>query len=183
MPAPSTTSPNTGNLQVGKGIVSFKKEGSAEYRDLGNVSALTVTPDLTTLEHFSSREGVKKKDLTIIIEKKSTVVMTLEEFTPENLAMGLLGAVDLAAVGGPEVEIFSENAINGALRFVGTNEVGPKITIDLWNVSFLPNGDINFLSDEWNNMELTGDVLVAPTGDPNEGKFGLAKFTNVTAPS
>lgn len=183
MPAPTATSPNVGNLQVGKGIVSFKKEGALTYRDLGNVSALTVTPDMTTLEHFSSREGVRKKDLTIIIEKKSTVVMTLEEFTPENLAMGLLGAVDMAAVGGPEVDIFSENAITGALRFVGTNEVGPKITIDLYNVSFLPNSDINFLSDEWNNMELTGDVLVAPTGDPNAGKFGVAKFTNLTPPS
>lgn len=186
MPTPSTTSPNVGNLQVGKGIVSFKREGAADYRDIGNVSALTVTPDMTTLEHFSSREGVKKKDLTIIIEKKSTVVFTMEEFTPENLAIGLLGAVDLAAVGGPEVELFSENAINGKLRFVGTNDVGPKITLDLFNVSILPNGDTNFISDEWNNMEITGDVLVAPEDDAvaeHRGKFGIAKFTNVVAPS
>jgi hypothetical protein len=36
------------------------------------------------------------------------------------------------------------------------------------------------ISDEFNNMEVTGSLLVAPDGDVNAGKFGLAKFTNVT---
>lgn len=181
MPATST-SPNPDNYQVGKGIVSFRKKGDAVYRDIGNVSSMVITPDMTTLEHFSSREGVKKKDKTVIIEKKSTVVMTLEEFTPENVALMMLGAVDMAAVGGPEVEIFSENAVEGALRFVGTNEVGPRETVDLYNVSFLPNGDFGLISDEWNTMELTGDVLVAPETDADadrRGKFGIIKFTNL----
>lgn len=184
MAEPSTTSPNVGNLQVGKGIVSFKKEGDSVFRDVGNVSSLVITPDMTTLDHFSSREGVKKKDISIIIEKKATVVMTMEEFTPENLAIMVVGAVDMAAVGGPEVEIFSQNAVNGWLKFVGTNEVGPKITIDLYNVGFTPSGDLGMISDEWNEMEVTGDVQVAPASDTaNAGKFGVAKFTNVTAPS
>lgn len=180
--APTTTSPNVDNYQVGKGVVSFRKKGDSVYRDLGNVSSMVITPDMTTLEHFSSREGVKKKDKTIIIEKKSTVVMTLEEFTPANVAMMLLGSLDEAAVGGPEVEIFSENTVEGALRFVGTNEVGPTETVDLYNVAFLPNGDFGLISDEWNTMELTGDVLVAPQDDADperRGKFGIIKFTNM----
>lgn len=177
--APTTTSPNVDNIQVGKGVVSFKRTGSLTYRDLGNVTEMAITPSMETLDHFSSREGVRKKDKTIIIEKQATVSFTLEEITPENVALQLLGSVDLAAVGGPEVEIFSENAVTGALRFVGTNEVGPKITIDLWNVSITPDGDFNLISDEWNNIEVTGEVLAAPTGDPNAGKFGIAKWTNL----
>jgi hypothetical protein len=178
MPTPTLTSPNVGNLQVGKGIVSFKKEGEATFRDLGNVTELVITPDMTTLDHFSSREGVRKKDLVVILEKKATVKLTMEEITAQNVALMVLGAVDEAAVGGPEVEIFSSTAVNGWLKFTGTNDVGPKITVDLYNVSFTPSGDFSLISDEWNNLEVEADVQVSSTS-PNVGKFGLVKFTNV----
>jgi len=179
MPTPTMESPNVGNLQVGKGIVTFHKTGDAGFRDLGNVTSLVVTPAIETLEHFSSREGVRKKDLVITLEQGGTVTMVMEEFTAYNLSIMTLGSMDEAAVGGPEVEIFAATAITGHLRFVGTNDVGPKITLDLWNVSFTPTGDLQMISDEWNNMEVEGEVLVAADG-ANVGKFGLAKFTNVT---
>lgn len=179
MAEPTMHSPNVGNLQVGKGIVSFKKSGDADFRDMGNVTSMTITPEMDTLEHFSSREGVKKKDLVIILEKKGTVKVVMEEFTAQNLAIMVLGTYDEMAVGGPEVEIFSSTQVTGELKFVGTNDVGPKITVDLYNVSFTPSGDLQMISDEWNNMEVTADMLVAESG-PNQGKFGVAKFTNVT---
>ena len=179
MAEPTMESPNVGNLQVGKGIVSFKKTGDTDYRDLGNVTSMVITPEVETLEHFSSREGTRKKDLVITLEQGGTVTIVMEEFTAYNLAIMLLGTLDEAAVGGPEVEIFASTSVNGALRFVGTNDIGPKITVDLHNVSFTPTGDLEMISDEWNNMEVTGDVLVG-TEAPNVGKFGLAKFTNVT---
>lgn len=180
--APTTLSPNVGNIQVGKGIVSFQKDGEGEFRDLGNVSELVVTPETETLEHFSSREGVKKKDLVITLEQKATVKMTMEEMTPENFALPFQGAVDEAAVGGPEVELFGGTAISGHLRFVGTNSVGPKITLNLYNVTFNPDGDINMISDEFNGLEVTADVLAATSGEFS-GKFGVAKWTNMTVGS
>lgn len=179
MPAPTMHSPNVGNLMIGKGIVSFQRNHTGDYFDLGNCTSFVVTPEIENLEHFSSREGVKKKDLVVVLESGGTVKITMEEFTPHNLALMLMGNYDEGAVGGPEVEIFSASEIVGALRCVGTNEVGPKITIDLYNVSFTPDGDLEMISDEWNNMEVTADVLAATSG-PNSGKFGLAKFTNMT---
>lgn len=175
-------SPNVGNYQVGKGIVSFMQDGDNQYRDLGNVSALSVTADIETLDHFSSRAGVRQKDLSIILEKAMTLNMTMDEVTARNLALKLAGTVDELAVGGPTVEIFAQNAINGALRFVGTNEVGPKVTMDLYNVSFRPDGDLDFISDEWNEMEATAEVLQA-NGGPNDGKFGILQITNIEAAS
>lgn len=180
MGVPTLTSPNVNNLQVGKGIVSFKKDGEDDYRDMGNVSELTITPEVETLEHFSSRQGTKKKDLVIILEQKCTVKITMEEFTAANLALMVYGNVDEDAVGGPEVQIFANSSVTGQLRFVGTNDVGPKITVDLYNVSFTPSGDLSMISDEFNQMEVEADVLAATSG-PNSGEFGLAKFTNVAA--
>lgn len=179
MGTPTLESPNVSNLQVGKGIVSFKKTGDANYRDMGDVTSLVITPDLTTLEHFTSRAGVKTKDLTVILEKKGTVKLTMEEITAHNWALMALGSVNEAAVGGPEVDIFSESLVTGSLKFVGTNDIGPKVTVELYNVSVTPDGDIQLISDEWNEMELTMDMLAATDG-PNAGKFGLAKWTDTT---
>jgi hypothetical protein len=66
-------SPSTDNYYVGKGKISFKAVGDPDFRDIGNVSSLETAPNLTTLEHFSSREGVKKKDMEVVTEKKMTV--------------------------------------------------------------------------------------------------------------
>lgn len=181
MPTPTMESPNVGNLQVGKGNVELMLEGESEWRHLGNCTAFTVTPEVETLEHFSSMEGTRKKDLVITIEQQATVSMTLEEMTAFNAALMVQGALDEAAIGGPEVEIFgAAGAKTGRLRFTGTNDVGPKITVDLYYVQFNPDGDMEMISDEFNAMEITGDVLVAPTGNANAGKFGLMKWTNVT---
>jgi hypothetical protein len=174
-------SPNVGNLQVGKGNVTFQKNFTGDFRHLGNCTSFTVTPEVELLEHFSSMEGTRKKDLVITIEQKATVAITMEEMTAFNMHIMVQGALDEAAVGGPEVEIFgATEAITGHLRFTGTNDVGPQITIDLYNVQFAPDGDLEMISDEFNAMEVTGDVLVAPTGSAYVGKFGVAKFTNVT---
>ena len=173
-------SPSVDNYQVGKGIVSFMQDGDTEYRDLGNVSALSITADIETLDHFSSRSGVKSKDRSIILSKGATLNMTMDEVTARNVALMTAGTIDEEAVGGAEVELFAQNAINGALRFTGTNEVGPKVTMDLPRVSFKPDGDLDFISDEWNEMEATAEVLQATEGEL-AGKFGIIKFTNIEA--
>jgi hypothetical protein len=179
MSNPTELSPNVDNIQVGKGIVSFMADGESEYRDLGNCTAFTITPTVETLEHFTSREGTRKKDLTIIIEQSATVSITMEEMTAQNIAMMLYGTTDLADVDGPKVEIFGTSVVKGALKFVGTNDVGPKMNVELWNVNWTPTGDLNMISDEFNKMELEGDILAASSG-PNVGKYGYVQITNST---
>lgn len=171
-------SPNTGNLRVGKGKVSFKKTGGA-YRFMGNCPSLEITPTLEKLEHFSSMEGTKTKDLTIILSKSGTVKLILEEWTPDNLALILMGEIDEAAVGGPEIDIFSESEITGELKFESANDVGPQWDITLYNVSFIPSAAFNPISDEFGQIEITGDILIRA----NDSKFGLAKLTNMDAVS
>lgn len=180
MSNPTLLSPNADNIQVGKGIVSFKKNGDSTFVDLGNVSALTITPTVTTLEHFTSRLGTKKKDLMIVLEQKCEAKITMEEMTAYNLSLLLYGDVDTAAAGGPTVEIFGESQIFGELKFVGTNDVGPRMTVDLFNVSFTPQGDLNMISDEFNKMEVQADVLAATGVVPVPATGVYTATTNFT---
>src|SRR3954465_9200635 len=160
-------SPSTENYYVGKGKLSFKPTGATTFRDLGNVTELETSPNLTTLEHFSSREGVKKKDKEVVTEKKMTVTMVMDEWTSENLAMALLGDISVDANGNKVIDIFSRNSFEGELKYEGTNEIGPQMDIDLFRVVFKPNKSLNPISDEWGNIEIEGEALAN-----NLGKFG-----------
>ncbi len=160
-------SPSTDNYYVGKGKISFKEVGAAEFRDLGNISSLETTPEVTTLEHFSSRAGVKVKDKEVVTEKKLTVTMVMDEWTADNLAMALMGEIDTDTEGNQVIDIFSRNAVEGELKYEGANEIGPQMDIHLNRVVFKPGKALNPISDEWGNIEIEGEALA------NElGKFG-----------
>ena len=160
-------SPSTDNYYVGKGKLSSKAIGATTFRDLGNVTELETTPNLTTLEHFSSREGVKKKDKEVVTEKKLTVRMVMDEWTADNLAMALLGDVSTDVDGNKVIDIYSRNSFEGELKYEGTNEVGPQMDIHLLKVAFKPGKSLNPISDEWGNIEVEGEALA-----DNLGKFG-----------
>jgi hypothetical protein len=160
-------SPSTDNYYVGKGKISFKLTGAATFRDLGNVTELETTPNLTTLEHFSSREGVKKKDKEVVTEKKLTVRLVMDEWTADNLAMALLGDLSVDVNGNSVVDIFSRNSFEGELKYEGTNEIGPQMDINLFKVAFKPGKSLNPISDEWGNIEIEGEALANALG-----KFG-----------
>lgn len=173
MANPSLQSPNTGNYFVGKGVLQFKPEGDANYYYLGNVTAMEFEPTLETLEHFSSMEGVRSKDVTVVLSKGGTITITMEELTARNLALFLLGDVDTSDPLAPSVEIFASELLSGALKFIGTNEIGPRWTFDFAKVDFVPSGSFNPISDEWGALEVTGEL--AQSG----GTFGTATLTNL----
>lgn len=176
--APTLISPNTGNYRVGKGSFWFKQFGAADFRHMGNAPSSDFTPAIERLEHFSSMEGVREKDLSVVVQRSGTLTITLEEWTPANMALALLGTVDEGAVGGPTVQIFDNDAIAGELKFFSNNDIGPRWNFHWYNVSFIPSAALNPISDEWGTIEVQGDVLVSQTV-PYVGKFGQAQVTNI----
>lgn len=104
----------------------------------------------------------------------------MEELTAQNLSMLLMGTVDDAAVGGPTIDIMATDSIRGEVKFVATNDVGPRWDLQFYNVELSPSGSFNPISDEWNQIEVTGEVLLATSG-ANIGKIGLAQLTNLPA--
>jgi hypothetical protein len=91
---PDTTaiSPLTSQYYIGKGIVSVWLSTDTAYRDVGNVPVFEFTPNITVLTHYSSRLGLRSKDLEVIHELQATVTMHMDEWTFLNLQTTLLGA-------------------------------------------------------------------------------------------
>jgi len=170
---PSLFAPNTSNYFVGKGVILFKPEGETIYHFLGNVTEFEFSPTLDTLDHFSSMAGVKSKDKTVVLTKGGELRMVMEELTARNLAMFLLSDVDLTDPDFPTMEIFGSNLLSGAVKFIGTNEIGPRWDYEFAKVDFVPSGKFNPISDEWGNLEVTGQLAEA------DGTFGQATMTNL----
>lgn len=238
--AVSALSPNIENYTLGKGIIYFMATGEDTWRHVGNVPELELSLEVDKLEHFSSMEGVNEKDRVVVRTKAGTVRMVLEELTPANMSMMLMGTPTAAAVslsttaeitngsfiltnlgattnlvegrsynisgtgipagttfefdgadggtldkaatassttggepvtitGGIALEIFATTEITGKVRYVGNNDIGPKVTLDLRNVSWAPSGGFNPISTEWLQMEVTGELL-----SDSLGQFGHA---------
>jgi hypothetical protein len=166
MPASS----DVNNYYVGKGILSFTPSGGS-IRELGNAPSVRLSPTTETLEHFSSQAGIRSKDRTILLEKSLTATITLDEITPENLAMFLFGTVTENTDGNKVFEIFSESEVTGEMLLVGTNDVGNKFTMTLPSVSITPTGEFEFITDEFGQIELTCEVLLV------DGSFGTIEET------
>lgn len=74
--------------------------GAAEgFREVGNVSALTLGVETTTFEHKESCSGVRGIDLEIVQEINVSASFTLESMSPENLALVLYGSSSTVAGG------------------------------------------------------------------------------------
>ena len=91
-PDTGAVSPLTSQYYIGKGIVSIQLEGDITYRDIGNVPTFEFTPDIQTLPHFSSRYGVRAKDLEVVTEKNASLNIVMDEWTYDNLMLAFMGA-------------------------------------------------------------------------------------------
>jgi hypothetical protein len=163
------TSPDVGNLAVGKGFILFKPTDQTSFFHVGNVPTFTFTPKATVLDHYSSMAGTRIKDLTIVTEKSGEVKMDLEELTAQNIALLMMGDVGTDASTPPkqQVQIFSRSSLVGELKFYATNEVGPRWYVDLLSVNLTPAGDFSPIIDNaFVKMVVSGSVQAV------DGVFG-----------
>lgn len=168
----TTTSPNTDNYYIGKGRLYVAPAGVSPlaWRAVGNAPLIETSPEFETLPHFSSMEGTKKKDKEVVISKSATLKITLEEMTPDNLALALMGE---SPSGGGPIEMYSLSNIELAVKFEGRNDIGPHVDMFMPRVSFKPATSFTPLSDEWGQMEIEGEIL----SDVN-GSFGQVVWSD-----
>jgi hypothetical protein len=144
------------------------------FRDLGNVSRFEFSSAVTRLKHYSSRVGTRFKDRDVVTQVDATVALTMEELTASNLAMALLG--DETGSAPTDISILTKTTFEGALRMVGTNDVGAKVQVDLPSCLITPSGALGFINQgTWGEIQLTCEV----NGDAVTGSFGTLAW-NIT---
>lgn len=87
----------TENYVFGRGVgyfAEFDENGvPMGERDLGNMPGLNLTVTSETLEHYSSRSGLRKKDRSTVTGVGFDATLTIEDFSAENQALFIAGSV------------------------------------------------------------------------------------------
>lgn len=96
----------TPNYVVGRGRLFFEQflngsrvaRGAERY--LGNSPELSLSQSEETLDHFNSDEGIRVKDASISLQNDLTGSFTLDDISPENLALWFRGVVAASVIAG-----------------------------------------------------------------------------------
>ena len=91
----SDIAPSVDNYMIGKGKCYFDRNdsdgNSTGELDLGNDPSFSLGLENENLDHYSSMDGVKKKDKSAVISTDQTIAFTLDEINIENLNLALFG--------------------------------------------------------------------------------------------
>lgn len=91
----TTGVPSTQEYLIGRGIMQWAELDAAglpkSFRDIGNVPELTITSAVETYEHYSSRAGLKQRDLRIVLQQDLTMGFIVEHINFNNLAAFVSG--------------------------------------------------------------------------------------------
>lgn len=80
------------DLMVGAGVLYFKRsDDSNGFHHLGNVEEFTITNDVDKIEKNSSMNKKRELMQSVITALKPSAKLTLNEYNPYNLALGLFG--------------------------------------------------------------------------------------------
>lgn len=145
-----------------------ENDGTADWAevpwvDFGNCPSFKVNAEFETLEHFSDRTPIKTRDKKVILTRKGSLAITLDEITKANLKLALMGK----DVGG-KTKIFGESQVYGQVKLEQTNEVGNKFSWFFGNVSFIPGKEIEVIGNNWMTVEITGEVNMDVNGEFGE---------------
>lgn len=105
------STPNVENYVLGRGSLYWAPfdELTSSYkgeRHLGNATEVSLTANVTRLDHFSSMSGLKSKDKSAVSQIAPQLSFTLEEFESENWKMLVYGtSEDVAQAAADEVSV------------------------------------------------------------------------------
>ena len=174
-----TSSPNTGNYTLGKGVLSIADYGSAVFTDLGNCPSLELEPTQEVLPHFGSRSGTRKKDKEATLEKGYNLTFTLDEMSIENLSLFMKAT----HTGNAEIQgLMADDDAEYILRFVSENGAGPDYTYTFHRVKVAPGGPMGLINEEWEEMSINAEGL-EDTTNPSSPWFTITADATTTTSS
>ncbi len=131
-----------------------------DLRPIGNVSELEISFKTDTLEHYESMSGQRAQDHRMIKTKSSSISLTIDEFTRENLALALYGTA-ASTIGGT----VTDEPVGGLTPVIG----------DRYPLAH-PKASTVVVKDSAG----TPATLTAGTHYTVDANFGSLQFLNVT---
>lgn len=127
----------------------------ANYVEMGNCPQINISIAEETLDHYSSRGGINKKDKQVTTQIGYTLTPTTDEITPKNLAI-FYGGEEMP---NGDVRGLTKTEMEYACKYVSDNPVGPQTVWYFNRVKFKGAGDMALIGTDWMQLPLTGEGL------------------------
>lgn len=160
------------NYVVGRGKLFFNqflpdtKTPAGGSRYLGNSPELSLSQDEEKLDHYSSDYGIKVKDASVSLQNDQSGSFSLDDISPENLALWFRGEVERNAIAGGAVAAYLvDAAVLGAYIQLGLSagdQIGAR-NVSAVTVKNMIGGGAGVVVTAPGNYELdavTGRILV-----------------------
>lgn len=120
------------NYTLGRGEIQFGQfrpgtQVPRGERYFGNTPEYGISSEQETLDHYSSDEGVRKKDESVLLQLDYTGSLSTDHISPENLAIFFLGeSMTQTTVASTAVEFSFANVEQGLTYQLGTSDATPS---------------------------------------------------------
>lgn len=182
-----------GNQTLGRGKLYFSrfKTGTYNpegYRYVGNTPSFSLNIENETLDHFSSDEGVKEKDKSIVLQTTSTGALVCDDIQLENLALFFFGSSSTLSQSAltSQTETLTD-VIPGMMYQLGVTDNNPSGIRSISNVSAggpVPaTGTITFSANPAadDTVTVNGTTFTAKASGATGNQFNIGADVTATA--
>lgn len=168
----------TGGAQTGEALTPAEGVVLGQYYDTRyrEISAVTVKKGATSLTLIDPDTGVG--DYQILDADAGMIRISQTPSTAgladgDDLTIDYTAAALTAGSGRVTIRGATKSKIEGYLKFLPDNQAGINKEADVWRVSFTPDGDLGFISQEFNKWAATGTAQEDRTNHPNEPYYRI----------
>jgi len=162
---------DTGNYTIGMAELYFNATvGHAEVingtvfqttaNNLGNIVTAGVTPEVTYVDHFRSKDGRKVKDKTVVNQKSVNVNFTFDEPNQANLSKFFLGTQS-----GDDIRVLENTLDEGAAQMMIKTDIGKDMIYRIPKCVIKPDGEYAMSDEDWHSIGMMLEVLEYQSGD------------------
>lgn len=148
-----------------------------DYTEVGNCPSLEIEPTRETRPHYSSREGVRLKDLNPTTTLEYAINFDCDEISAKNLNRFFMGDLNVAT---GVISGLQNVEQEYALVFVSDNPIGPNQVFYFHRVTLGPNGPLQLIGDEYLSMSFAGEGLADTDNNPTSPYFTINTVTTTT---
>lgn len=177
------TTPDTSTYVLGRGKMYFASilpSGMPSgYRFVGNVPEVTATVESENYEHFRSTQGLRTKDLDIIISQAVNWTASLENMEKENLALFFSASED-SGYTNPAIAGFTDAPLVAAGYLEHAGSASGGLWYQIINASGMPVVDIDATKLTLESTNATPVALVKDTDYELDAVTGKVFFLDTT---
>lgn len=182
------TEPHSTSLYApaGRGILSIAPWAGTtppdpgDFVEIGNCPSFECEPTQERRPHYSSRTGLRTKDLNPVVQLDYTLTFECDEIAAANLARFFLGTLNQST---KVISAMTNYDAEYALKFVSDNPIGPDQTFTFHRVTLGPNGPLQLIGDEYLAMGFSGEGLSDIANNPSSPYFDIKYVTTTTTTS